>query len=213
MNDVTSEYAKNELAELMDEINEKQKDGVKVSEYDLEVLQKKFELKQAELALEEAQNSMSQVRLTRDNEGNWSYQYTADQDKVDEALDEYETRLYEVAKLSDEYIDEMSKAIIDNQKEMYETLAGLRAEDFESEDEYRAKVQEILDFYNEQDAYLRGELAKAVNNAEEVTTKMGTAYEGLSTTFTTVIGTMLGNEGDSGNSLRSWMDTTDDMMK
>ena len=213
MNDTTSAYAKNELAELMDEINEKQKDGVKVSEYDLEVLQKKFELKQAELALEEAQNSMSQVRLTRDNEGNWSYQYTADQDKVDEALDEYETRLYEVAKLSDEYIDEMSKAIIDNQKEMYETLAGLRAEDFESEDEYRAKVQEILDFYNEQDAYLRGELAKAVNNAEEITTKMGTAYEGLSTTFTTVIGTMLGNEGDSGNSLRSWMDTTDDMMK
>jgi hypothetical protein len=78
MNDTTSAFAKDELAELMAEVNEKQKDGVKMSEYDLEVLKKKFELKQAELALEEAQNSMSQVRLTRDNEGNWSYQYTAD---------------------------------------------------------------------------------------------------------------------------------------
>ena len=211
MNDTASAFAKDELAELMAEVNEKQKDGVKMSEYDLEVLKKKFELKQAELALEEAQNSMSQVRLTRDNEGNWSYQYTADQDKVDEALNEYETRLYEVAKLSDEYIDEMSKAVIDNQKEMYETLAGLRAEDFASYEEYEAKVREIVNFYTTQDAYLRDELAKAVGDTEYVTTTMSGYYDNLSTSFTTVVDTMLGNTGDKTGNLKTWMESTDDL--
>ena len=211
MNDTTSAFAKNELAELMAEVNEKQKDGVKMSEYDLEVLKKKFELKQAELALEEAQNSMSQVRLTRDNEGNWSYQYTADQDKIDEALNEYETRLYEVAKLSDEYIDEMSQAIIDNQKEMYETLAGLRAEDFASYEEYEAKVREIVNFYTTQDAYLRDELVKAVDDTEYITTAMSGHYNNLSTSFTTVVDTMLGNTGDKTGNLKTWMESTDNL--
>lgn len=211
MNDTTSAFAKEELAELMAEVNEKQKDGVKMSEYDLEVLKKKFELKQAELALEEAQNSMSQVRLTRDNEGNWSYQYTADQDKVDEALSEYEARLYEIAQLSDEYIDEMSKAVIDNQKEMYETLAGLRAEDFASYEEYEAKVREIVNFYTTQDAYLRDELAKAVGDTEYVTATMAVHYNNLSTSFTTVVDTMLGNTGDKTGNLKTWMDSTDNL--
>lgn len=211
MNDTTSAFAKDELAKLMAEVNEKQKDGVKMSEYDLEVLKKKFELKQAELALEEAQNSMSQVRLTRDNEGNWSYQYTADQDKVDEALSEYEARLHEVAKLSDEYIDEMSKAVIDSQKEMYETLAGLRAEDFESYEEYEAKVREIVNFYTTQDAYLRDELAKAVGDTEYVTTTMSGHYNNLSTSFTTVVDTMLGNTGDKTGNLKTWMESTDNL--
>ena len=211
MNDTTSAFAKDELAELMAEVNEKQKDGVKMSEYDLEVLKKKFELKQAELALEEAQNSMSQVRLTRDNEGNWSYQYTADQDKVDEALNEYETRLYEVAKLSDEYIDEMSSAIIQNQKDMYEALAGLRAEDFASYEEYEAKVREIVNFYTTQDAYLRDELAKAVGDTETITTQMSAHYNNLSTSFTTVVDTMLGNTGDKTGNLKTWMESTDNL--
>ena len=211
MNDTTSAFAKEELAKLMAEVNEKQKDGIKMSEYDLEVLKKKFELKQAELALEEAQNSMSQVRLTRDNEGNWSYQYTADQDKIDEALSEYEARLYEVAKLSDEYIDEMSKAVIDNQEEMYEALAGLRAEDFASYEEYDAKVREIVNFYTSQDAYLRNELAKAVGDTEYITTAMSGHYNNLSTSFTTVVDTMLGNTGDKTGNLKTWMESTDDL--
>jgi hypothetical protein len=37
------------------------------------------------IALEEAQNAKSQVRMQRDSEGNWSYVYTADEAKVDNA--------------------------------------------------------------------------------------------------------------------------------
>jgi hypothetical protein len=39
----------------------------------------------AEIALEEAQNSKSTVRLSRDAEGNFGYVYTADESKISEA--------------------------------------------------------------------------------------------------------------------------------
>jgi hypothetical protein len=38
---------------------------------------------------------------------------------------------------------------------MYEALAGLRAEDFEDEIAYQDKVKEIIQFYTDQDSYLR----------------------------------------------------------
>jgi hypothetical protein len=44
----------------------------------------------AEIALQEAQNAKSTVRLQRDNEGNMSYVYTADANKVAEAQQKVE---------------------------------------------------------------------------------------------------------------------------
>jgi hypothetical protein len=56
-----------------------------MSEYDLEYLQAEYDLRLAEIALEEAQRAKDVVRLSRDNEGNWSYVYTQNTDAVDEA--------------------------------------------------------------------------------------------------------------------------------
>jgi hypothetical protein len=56
-----------------------------MSEYELEYLQKEYDLRLAEIAMEEALNAKSVVRLTRDNEGNYSYSYTADSNAVDDA--------------------------------------------------------------------------------------------------------------------------------
>jgi hypothetical protein len=39
----------------------------------------------AEVALEDARNAKSTVRLKRDSAGNYGYVYTADQDKIAEA--------------------------------------------------------------------------------------------------------------------------------
>jgi len=39
----------------------------------------------AEIALEEAQNAKSTVRMMQDSEGNWSYVYTSDQEKISDA--------------------------------------------------------------------------------------------------------------------------------
>jgi hypothetical protein len=48
-------------------------------------LQQEYEVLKAKIALEEAQNAKSIVRLQRDSEGNFGYVYTADEDKVADA--------------------------------------------------------------------------------------------------------------------------------
>ena len=61
------------------------KEQNQLSKTDLEIAKARYELLQAQIALEEAQNAKSVVRLQRDNEGNYGYVYTADQDKVNDA--------------------------------------------------------------------------------------------------------------------------------
>jgi hypothetical protein len=56
-----------------------------MTQYEVDELRAKYELRLAEIALEEAQNAKSQVRMARDSEGNWSYVYTADQGAIDQA--------------------------------------------------------------------------------------------------------------------------------
>jgi hypothetical protein len=85
MDDTKSIAGKQKLKGLMDDINKLQEEGTQLSEYDLEYLQKTYDLRMAEIALEEAQKAKDTVRLTRDNEGNWSYAYTANTDAADDA--------------------------------------------------------------------------------------------------------------------------------
>jgi hypothetical protein len=76
---------KQKMKSLQQEINELQASGVELSKYDLDYLQAKYELRLAEIELENAKNAKDTVRLSKDSEGNWSYIYTSSTDKVDEA--------------------------------------------------------------------------------------------------------------------------------
>jgi hypothetical protein len=109
MDDTDSVRGKAELRELQEEINKLQASGTEMTKHDLDYLRKKYELRVAEIALEEAQNAKSQVRMRRDSEGNWSYVYTADEDATANAQQNYEDKLYEIQKLEQDYLEEMQE--------------------------------------------------------------------------------------------------------
>ena len=71
----TNVRSQQKLRDFQKELLDLQASGVKMSEYDLQNLQKRYDLKLAELALEESQNAKSQVRLVKDSKGNYSYVY------------------------------------------------------------------------------------------------------------------------------------------
>ena len=54
--------------------------------------------------------------MARDNEGNWSYVYTADKNNVDKAQQNYEDKLYEYQKLNTDFIKNQQKNILDLEK-------------------------------------------------------------------------------------------------
>ena len=61
------------------------KQSEKLSKVELNIQQKKYDLLLAELALEDAKNTKSTVRLTRTADGGFGYVYTADETQVNEA--------------------------------------------------------------------------------------------------------------------------------
>ena len=156
--------AKRELIKLLDEINEKTAEGVKLSQYDLEYMQAEYELELAKLALEEARNAKTSVRLQRGDDGNYSYVYTADQEAIANAEQNYEDKLHAIKTLSQNHIDEMSDLIIQNEQELMEALAAVDRTKFETEEAYQAELNRITEYYYERDTYLRTELNKAVQN-------------------------------------------------
>ena len=76
-----------EFLKFQDEEIAKLNEREKLTQYDIDELKARLEIKKQELALEEAQQNKSNLRLRRDSQGNYSYQYTADEDAIDDAQD------------------------------------------------------------------------------------------------------------------------------
>jgi exonuclease VII large subunit len=107
IDETTNSKAKQELTKLQDELNKKLQDGTKMSQYDLDLMQKRIETKKAEIALEEAQNAKNQVRLVRNSTGEYGYMYTANQEEISKAQQSYEDALYAEVELTQNYLKQL----------------------------------------------------------------------------------------------------------
>ena len=168
MDDTDNIKGKKALKELQKEINDLQNSNVKMSQYDLDHLRKKYDLRMAEIALEEAQDAKSQVRMRRDAEGNYSYVFTADQSKIDEAQQNYEDKLYEMQELNSQYIKEMQNNILQSEIELANALRELDRTKFASDEEYYKKVNELTQYYTGQRNYYLDETNKGIENNQEL---------------------------------------------
>lgn len=211
INDIDSLSGKQKLKKLLEQINDLQEDGNEMSKYDLEYLQKTYDLRLAEIELEEAQRAKNTVRLQKDSEGNWSYIYTQSSDAIDSAQQKYEDALYAMQDLSSNYVDEMSDKLISTSKEMEDALAAIRIQDYASIDDYYAVVKKVQDQYQEQLENQQNELQKALDNNKQLYNEDWQNYhdatgykisdlEDFATTFKdTMLGTLLGSESDTAN--------------
>lgn len=98
--EINSKLAADKLRSLQREI-EMRKQNNKLSKYDVDLLNAKYNLTLAQMALEDAQNAKSTVRLVRNASGNWDYQFTADQSSINDAqqqVNDAQNELYNIEK-------------------------------------------------------------------------------------------------------------------
>ena len=105
----------------------KLKEKEKLTEYDIEESKARLEIMKAEMALEDAQRNKSNMRLRRDSQGNYTYQYTADEEAIEDAENGVVTAKkawYEIVKKRwkdvSQYIIDISKNIVEYQKKYRE---------------------------------------------------------------------------------------------
>ena len=144
--------AKRRMAQFIEETQQMQNQN-KLSSYELEIQQAKYDLLLAEIALEEAQSAKSTVRLQRDNEGNFGYVYTADQNEVANAqqqLEDAQNALYNIGlEGANKYAEQYAQTIQEMNDAVRELTEQWQNGEIASKEEYQAKMLELEEYYGE----------------------------------------------------------------
>lgn len=155
----TNPKAQQKLAKLREDELEMLREKEHLTQSDLDIAEARYEIALKEIALEEAQENKTAMKLTRDTSGNWTYQYVADNEDVankrQELLDAY-NNLYETA-------DNAYNHAIELAMEMYEEYRDKLAEI--AEDTTLTEEEKLLRMQELQQQYLE-EIQAALENAQ-----------------------------------------------
>ena len=144
--------AKRRLQNFIKETNQLQSQ-TKLSQYELEIQQAKYDLLLAEIALEEAQRAKTTVRLARNDEGQFGYIYTADQNQINDAeqtLADALNSLYNIGlEGANEYQQKYAETLQESQDAITELTQMWMNGEISSEEEFNRRKQEITEYYGE----------------------------------------------------------------
>lgn len=138
------------LQELYDKEIDYLREKENLTKYDLDAANARYEIALKEIALEEAQNSKNSMKLTRGTDGNWSYQYVADQDLVAEKQQDLTDAYKELYDLSKDAYEENLESLTDLQDKYLEAYREIIADETLAAEEKEQKIHELQSYYLEQ---------------------------------------------------------------
>lgn len=146
----TNGVAKQKLKNFINQTKELEKQN-KLSKFELDIRKAEYDVMLAEIALQEAQQAKSAVRLRRDSEGNFGYIYTADAGQVADAeqrLADAQNALYNIGL---EGANKYAQRQVQITQEAQDAISQLTQQwingEIESEEEYKRRVAETTDYY------------------------------------------------------------------
>lgn len=147
MDKTDSKAAKTRLANFSKELKAlEEKD--ELSNLELEIAKRKYELLKAQIALEDSQNAKSVIRLSRDNEGNYGYVYVANEEETEDAeqaVEDAKNDLYNYQlEATNNYGQKYTQAVQEYQNALQEFMTSDEYKSMTDEERnYRiAKIQE-----------------------------------------------------------------------
>lgn len=166
----TNSKMKDQLKQLQEEIDIRRENNT-LSEYDLKILEAKYNVLQAQIALEDAQNAKNELRLVRDRQGNWNYQYTADPNQITNAeqnLLDAENEWYNIAK---QQVEDVTGEIISTWKECQDKIKEIYSDMTLTDEERAARAEEIYGYYTQKIKDLENEKQIAIEDMTEAGNK------------------------------------------
>lgn len=217
INSNTTEIANARLRDILADINKIEQDNLSMSEYDLQILHSKYELYKAQIALEEAQNNKSQVRLQRNSSGNWNYVFTADQGQIDQAAQQVEDAQYNIYAQSQEYLTTIQQNILTLQEEWTTALEEIYKDSSLTEEERIAKINATNEYYASQMEYYSSETQKALDitgqSFENTTLAAITGFENMNEVSKNTTDSIISGLADMEEELVDYESSVDEAME
>lgn len=158
--------AQKQITALMNEQLEDLKERDRLTEYDVERAEKLLNIELARIALENAQQNKSTMRLKRDANGNYSYQYVADQDAIDDAeqnLADLQNELYNFDK--DQFNNNLNE-LYNLYQEYNEKIVQIATDNTLSEEERQAYLEMLTEEYQQQITNLAADYTQIRTNLQ-----------------------------------------------
>lgn len=125
-------------------------DKDKVTQYDIDRANKMYEIEMKRLELEEARNTKTTMRLRRDSQGNYRYEYVADEDKLGQLKDELDALENSLYNFDKERYLSLQNEIVGLVQERENAIKEILLDASLTEEERQAKMAEVWALYNEQ---------------------------------------------------------------
>ena len=139
--------AQQQLAAIMDKQVASLESKNVLSEKDIELAERELAVYQAQIALEEAQSNKNSMKLTRDEAGNWSYQYVADEGDIADKQQSYLDKVNEWRTASINAAEEIAEKTLDVYEAFSERMTEIMNDVTLSEEERDAKIAELNETY------------------------------------------------------------------
>ena len=144
-----------------------------------------YDITLKQMALEEAKANKSVMRLVRDASGNWSYQYMADINKVQQAQDDLTSSLDELLAHDKQAFQDTQDEILERRKQflsdMEEAFKGYMTGEIASKEELQAILSQLELEFNEDMLLLNSEYAENEKHLAEST--LGSIMNAYDITF------------------------------
>lgn len=166
IDETTDTVAADRLKRLQTELDMRKRNN-QLNQYDLDILEAKYNLTIAQNALEEAQNAKNSVRLVRNSAGNWDYQFTANQDDIDAAQDDYNKALNDWYNIAKDQTKDIMDEILKLKQDTHDQLEEIYKDDTLNEQEKNAKIEELRKASLDKLEYLQREYNIAMDDMNE----------------------------------------------
>ena len=167
INAATSDYAKSTLKALEEEFAQRQS-NTDLSEYDLKIMEAKYNMMLKQIALEEAQNAKSKVRLVRGANGNYNYLFTADNNDINQKQQEYLKAMQDYYNTAKQQTENITGEIVSLWKDMSSEIRKIYEDDSLDADQRQSAINEIQAYYQkkyEDLIRMQKDAAKDMNDA------------------------------------------------
>lgn len=143
-----------ELLKFMNAEVDRLNNMTRLRQVDLDIANKKLEVLQKQMALEDAQESKTRLRLRRDSQGNYTYQYVADEDQIATREQELRDTLEELRQLAKVDVSDTIDAVEEKLTEFFDRAQELSETYYDNEEVLKEKLYELEDEYFGDEGYI-----------------------------------------------------------
>ena len=188
LNSTSDLAAQRKIADVMAQQLKYLEEKDQLSQYEVERAEKIYDLTMKQIALQEVQANKSQLRLKRDVQGNYSYQYVADQDAMNDAQQEVNDAMNDLYNFDLENYRDILGQATELTKEYEELVTEILENAALSEEERTQRLAEVKNWYYTEMNALEEQLAiNKVNLQESANMELEELYRQNNEVFQGVI--------------------------